>query len=34
MYKLPIVMSVQEFKQEKGLLVQSVKDVEALIEAE
>ena len=34
MYKSLIVMSVQEFKQEKGLLVQSVEDVEALIEAE
>ena len=34
MYRAPLVMTVQEFKQEKGLLVQSVADVEALIEAE
>ena len=33
MYKVPLVMTIEEFKGEKGLLIQSVEDAETLIEA-
>ena len=34
MNKVPLIITVETFRGEKGLLVQTIEDVEALVEAE